>query len=96
MVTSTFGPRYTWSHALHQRSVKGFSLFEQTLIGEAQGLNSVFPSPTGDRFDAEDFALQVGGGADLLLSRHFAVRLLQADWLRTQIPNGGSNVQNNL
>jgi peptidoglycan-associated lipoprotein len=95
-VTSTFGPRYTWSHPLHQGAVKGFSLFGQTLIGVAQGLDSVFPSPAGAQSDAQDFALQVGGGADLLLSRHFAVRALQADWVRTQFPNGGSNVQNNL
>jgi hypothetical protein len=96
MVTSTFGPRYTWSHPLHGGSVKGFNLFGQALIGVAQGLDSVFPSPTGARSDVNDFALQIGGGADLLLSRHFAVRALQVDWLRTQFPNGGSNVQNNL
>jgi hypothetical protein len=95
-VTSTFGPRYTWSHPLHQKSVKGFSLFGQTLIGVAQGLDSVFPSPAGAQSDAQDFALQAGGGVDLLLSRHFAVRALQADWVRTQFPNGASNVQNNL
>jgi hypothetical protein len=96
MVTSTFGPRYTWSHPLNGRSVKGFNLFGQALIGVAQGLDSVFPSPTGAQSDVNDFALQIGGGADLLLSRHFALRGLQVDWLRTQFPNGGSNVQNNL
>ena len=95
-VTSTFGPRYTWSHPLHERSLQGFRLFGQTLIGVAQGLDSVFPSSTGARSDVEDFALQMGGGADLLLSRHFAVRALDADWVHTQFPNGGSNVQNNL
>ena len=68
MVTSTFGPRYTWSHPLHGGSVKGSTFFGQALIGVAQGLDSVFPSPTGARSDVNDFALQIGGGADLLLA----------------------------
>ena len=77
-------------------SVKGFNLFGQALIGIAQGLDSAFPSPMGAQSDVQAFALQIGGGADFRLSRHFAVRALQVDWLRTQFPNGGSNVQNNL
>jgi hypothetical protein len=46
--------------------------------------------------DFDTFALQVGGGVDLRLSPHFAIRPLQADWLRTQFPNGATNVQNDL
>jgi hypothetical protein len=33
---------------------------------------------------------------DIRLSKHLAVRALEAGWLRTQFPNAGSNVQNNL
>jgi hypothetical protein len=40
--------------------------------------------------------LQIGGSADLELSRHFALRLVHADWLRTQLPNATTNVQNTL
>jgi peptidoglycan-associated lipoprotein len=38
----------------------------------------------------------MGGGMDIDLTPRIAVRVLQADWLRTQLPNGASNVQNSL
>ena len=91
MVATTFGPRYTWS--LPSRKL---TVFGQGLIGEAFGSDSIFPTPRGAQTDTTSFALQVGGGVDLRLSKHLAVRLLQADWLRTQFPNASTNVQNNL
>ncbi|MEZ2346444.1 hypothetical protein [Terriglobus sp. RCC_193] len=90
-ITTVFGPRYAWT-----TSSGKIALFGQGLIGEAHGLDSVFPSPQGALSDYISFALQAGGGVDLRLSRHFAVRAVQADWLRTQFPNAGTNVQNNL
>jgi hypothetical protein len=89
--TSTFGPRYTW----HRRSGR-VSLFGQGLIGESHGWNSIFPQATGATSEFNTFALQVGGGADLRISRHFAIRALQADWIRTEFPNATTNVQNTL
>ena len=59
-------------------------------------VGSVFPDPPGAQSDASGLALQIGGGADLDLSPHFAVRLFHADWLRTQLPNGTTNLQNDL
>jgi hypothetical protein len=91
MVTATFGPRYTWSPA-HQR----YALFGQVLAGIAKGFNSVFPAATGAISSNNSLALVLGGGMNVALSRHVAVRALDADWLRTQLPNGTTNVQNNL
>lgn len=91
MVTTTFGPRYTWSHPSQKLVVFGHGL-----IGEAFGLDSVFPSPRGTETDFNAFALQVGGGVDLRISKHFGLRAVQADWVRTQFPNSTTNVQNNL
>lgn len=71
-------------------------VFGQGLIGQAWGFNSYSPSPSGVQTDAVAFALEVGGGVDVGLSRHFAFRPIQADWPRTQFPNGTTNVQNNL
>jgi hypothetical protein len=42
------------------------------------------------------FALQVGGGIDMRIAYHFAMRAIQADWIRIQFPNGATNVQNTL
>lgn len=90
LVTETFGPRYRW-HGDHK-----WSLYGEGLVGEANAYNSLFPSMFGAQTDANALAVQVGGGVDLRLSRHLAVRALQASWLRTQLPNSTSDIQNNL
>jgi peptidoglycan-associated lipoprotein len=92
MVTMTFGPRYTWQPARYRHTV----LYGQALVGQANGFNSVFPSASGPTSSANGLALKVGGGVNYTLSRRFAVRLIEADWLRTQLPNGTTSVQNNL
>src|ERR1700677_1285387 len=79
MVTATFGPRYTWSKP-HSR----YSLFGQVLAGEANGLNSTFPSSPQAVTTANSIAEKLGGGVNITLTRHFAVRAFEADWLRTQ------------
>lgn len=94
MVTATFGPRYTWYRPVGGARKKSLAIFGQGLIGEAHGFNSYFPTPAASLTDYNSFALQVGGGADIGLSRHIAVRAFQADWLRTQFPNSTTNVQN--
>jgi hypothetical protein len=40
--------------------------------------------------------MAVGGGVDLRLSRHFAFRLMQADYYYTRLANGVNDHQNNL
>ena len=94
LVTTTFGPTYTW--VPRRESQKQLRLLGESLIGIANGAGSVFPDPSGAQSDASSLALHLGGGADLNLSRHFAARLLHADWLRTQLPNASTNVQNTL
>jgi hypothetical protein len=94
MVTATFGPRYTWYRPTGAGRKWSLAIFGQGLIGEAHGFNSYFPTAAGPLTDYNSFALQVGGGVDIGLSRHFAVRAFQADWLRTQFPNSTTNIQN--
>jgi len=36
------------------------------------------------------------GGMNVPLSGHLAVRAFEADWLRTQLPNGSTGMQNSL
>ena len=88
-LTTTFGPRYTFHH-------RKASVFGQGLIGESHAWNSLFPQAGGAVMSFNTFALQVGGGVDFRVGRHFAVRPIQADWVRTQFPNATTNVQNNL
>ncbi len=91
LITAAFGPRYTWS-ATHHR----FAFFGHVLAGEAHGMNSIFPSASGFHSSGNSLALQIGGGMNLPLSHHFAVRAIDANWLRTQLPNATTGVQNSL
>lgn len=91
LLTMTFGPRYTWSPVQHR-----FSIFGEFLVGEAFGMDSLFPSGSAVSASASSFALQTGGGIDLPVSRRISIRAFEAEWLRTQLPNATTNVQNNL
>jgi hypothetical protein len=94
LVTATVGPRYVWQAPLHGRQ---FQLFGQSMIGRARGTSSVFPTPQGaEQSNVYCLAAQAGGGADLALPHRFALRLVEAGWLRTQLPNGASNVENSF
>jgi hypothetical protein len=90
LVTATFGPRYTWS--LGDR----YAVYGQVLAGEANGLHSIFPAAGGANDSADSLALYAGGGVNINLKNHFALRAIEANWLRTQMPNATTNVQNNL
>lgn len=90
LVTAAFGPRYTWI-------VKSrYDVFGQGMVGEAWGMNSVFPNTSGANTMANSLAVKAGGGLNIELAQHFALRAFEADYLRTQLPNGNANVQNNL
>jgi hypothetical protein len=91
LVTADFGPQYTWFPVHHR-----LALFGQFLVGEAFGMNSIFPSAGGVSSSANGLALQVGGGMNLPLSSRIGVRAFEADWLRTALPNSTTNIQNNL
>jgi len=91
MVTMTFGPRYTW-HPARSRS----AIYGQALVGRANGFNSVFPNARGADSSANDLALKVGGGLNYTLSRRIAVRAIEADWMRTQLPNSNTGTQDSL
>ncbi len=83
------GPRYSL------RSNERFTPFVQALFGGAHVSNdNALGSPTSKNA----FAMAVGGGLDANLSRHFAVRLGQLDYLMTRFEEspGNRNTQNNL
>jgi hypothetical protein len=91
LIIAAFGPRYTWSPT-HGR----FAFFGHVLAGEAHGMNSIFPSGAVFNSSGNSLALEIGGGVNLPLARHFSVRAFDANWLRTQLPNATTNMQNNL
>jgi len=96
LVSTTFGPRYTWAVPASKNSSRQLRFFGEATGGIVNGLGSAFPDPSGVQSNATGTALQIGGGADLTVSRHFAVRLFQAHWVRTWMPNAYTGAQNNF
>jgi peptidoglycan-associated lipoprotein len=89
LVVATFGPSYRYS-----RRRAGF--FAHGLVGEADGFSGVYPQAGGSTSSANSLAVQAGVGVDIGVMRHLAVRVVQANYLRTQLPNSQSNIQNSL
>jgi len=89
LTTFTAGPRVV---------LRGHRLepFGQALFGFAHGSNSSFPVGGSLAASANAFALDIGGAMDYYLNNRLSIRLVQADYLRTSLPNLGSNWQNNL
>jgi hypothetical protein len=93
------GGRYTyslWTSLGKSRQKSNVQIFGEGLFGGAHAFNSVFPSGSTVVSSANSFALETGGGIDVFFSRSFGVRLLEADYVRTTLPNAFSNAQNDL
>jgi len=93
LVVETLGPSYSLRSRIGRHPV---TFLAHGLLGEANGFSGVYPKSTGPDSSAHGFAAKVGGGLDLQVSHHLSVRLVEANWLRTQLPNSTTNIQNDL
>jgi peptidoglycan-associated lipoprotein len=85
------GPRYRLSTARGR-----FSPFAQALVGGVHASGALYAPSGSASGSANAFAASVGGGLDVALNRHVALRLVEADYLLTLLPNGVNSRQNNL
>ena len=93
------GPRYTWTAWTGKSSKtdqRRLQIFGQGLFGEAHGFDGLYPATGGATFSANSFAMQAGGGLNLYLNRNWGIRLLEADYVRTTLPNAAANAQNDM
>ena len=88
--TFLFGPRYSSSHW------KRITPFGQALFGGALGSGTLYGPNANTSASTSGFAMIAGGGLDFNVSSHFSVRLFQADYLMTRLPNSVNNNQNNI
>jgi hypothetical protein len=93
VVVEAFGPRYTFRPLGKKHPV---NIFIQGLAGEANGFKGLYPGTAGPSTNASSLAYEAGGGMDIYFTPHVSVRLLEAEWERTQLPNATNNVQNTL
>ena len=91
-----FGPRYTWHPPLWRPTRRSSALFGEFLLGGIHAFNTIIPTISGASSSATAFALQTGGGANLWLTPRFGLRVLQLDYIYSQLPNGGNSRQNDL
>jgi outer membrane protein OmpA-like peptidoglycan-associated protein len=89
------GPRYTWTSTAGANQHR-WQVYGQGLLGVSHGFDGLYPSGNGVTSRANAFALQTGGGLNYYFSRHWGVRLIEADYVRTEFPNGDDDVQNDL
>jgi len=86
MYTYLFGPRYSF------RKMHRVTPFVQGLVGGGR----LTASSGGVEAGENGFAMALGGGLDVPLHRHFAIRLIQAEYLLTRFANvNGSTVSQN-
>ncbi len=98
--TYLIGPRFSY------RGYKRITPFAQVLVGAAQATEVTIDGCTGvpgctALQDNTAFALTAGAGLDLNVSRHFALRLLQAEYMVTffddaSFPQGVDGYQNDV
>jgi hypothetical protein len=89
-----FGPRFNWRRGR-------LNPYVQTLFGGERFSNGLNPTSATPLLmtSQNNFAAAFGGGVDITISNHFAVKPIQVEYLMTQIsPAGGAvnYVQNNL
>jgi outer membrane immunogenic protein len=90
LVSYLFGPRYSY------RKYRRFTPFGQVLIGGVHGFDAYFPNQYGSTTVPNAFAMAAGGGLNIAVSHHLAIRPVQADYFRTQLPNDETNRENSL
>jgi hypothetical protein len=98
-ITYLAGPRYTWTawqgHATAADN-RRLQVFGQALFGWTHGFNGYYPAMPAATSSAKSLALQGGGGINFYLTRNFGVRLLEADYVRTVLPNAAAIIQNDM
>jgi hypothetical protein len=90
------GPRYTWTGQSSKANQRRLQIFGQGLFGEAHGFDGLYPAVGGATTSANSFAVQAGGGLNLYLNKSWGIRLLEADYVRTTLPNASANAQNDM
>jgi len=96
LMVYTFGPRYRWVLPAHGPRSRQTSIFGEVMIGGAKGFDSLFPTSSGATATANSFAVQVGLGFDMKLKKHLDLRPAELSWVRMQLPNSTTNIQNDL
>ena len=93
-ITFVGGPRYRW--LLDKNNPHKAIFYSEVLVGGVHAFNSVFPASGGATSSASSFALQAGGGFNLQFTRNLGLRLIEVDYVMTDLPNNANSYQGDL
>ena len=91
ITTYLIGPRYKLAKGSH-RVVP----FGNLLLGAAHVSDGYFPDGSSSSTSATAFAMAAGGGMDISVGKHIAIRPIEANYLFTHFPNAVNSRQNNF
>lgn len=93
LLTYMAGPRMTMP--MHRgRETARIAPFTQVLFGGAHGSEGLFPSGSVMHNSGNSFAMTAGGGLQVGVCRRISLRVVQAEYLYTHLPNLFDNYQN--
>ena len=92
------GPRYTYNlgHISDLASSRRGGIFIEGKAGYTFATAGIYPINGVNQDHASALTYEGGGGINVTLYRRFDLRLIEANHVRTQLPNGGTNQQNTL
>lgn len=94
LFTNLVGPRR--NIALSRGERHKISAFAQVLVGEVHASDGLFPSGSKFTTSEDAFAMSAGGGLQRGLGHGISLRLIQADYLYTHLPNQYSSYQSSF
>jgi len=89
------GPRYTWTVWKGDKDHR-LTAFGQGLFGMAHGFDGLYPAAGGATTSASSLGIYGGGGLNYYLNKKWGLRLIEADYVRTSLPNALDDKQNDL
>ena len=97
-ISLSAGPRYTWNWGRITPTVttRRGGVFAEARAGYVFATSGAFPDHGTLQNQAAAFTYLAGGGLNVHVSERFDLRLLQASYVRSQLPNGGTNRQNSV
>jgi outer membrane immunogenic protein len=93
LLTYMAGPRLSIPLRTARETGK-FTPFAQVLFGGVHATEGAFPSGSTLSSTANSLAMSVGGGLQVGLNQRVSLRLIQAEYLYTRLPNSIDNYQN--
>ena len=92
------GPRYTWNwgNITPAASSRKGAVFLEGKAGYVIAISGAYPQGSLVQDHASALTYMGGGGLNLHLYERMDLRPIEVEYVRSQLPNGGSNVQNSL